>query len=91
MVQIGHPITEEQKELFNRLLSTNDLVELSTTVNVSYATVKALAYRTQPVTENNKEAVVKMINKSFEKAENAITYFTKAKHELEAMLPKVNG
>jgi hypothetical protein len=90
MIEIGKPITEEQKNLFHRLLTTNDLIEITADkeVNVSYSTVKELYYRTCTITDRNKEAVVKMINLSFKKTQDAIVYFAKAKQELEQMLPK---
>ncbi|WP_440881439.1 hypothetical protein [Tenacibaculum sp. C7A-26P2] len=91
MVEIGKPITEEQKSLLHRLLDTKDLVDISATVDVSYSTVRSIYYRTQTITEDNKEAIYKMINKAFEKSEDAIVYFTKAKSELEAMLPKITS
>lgn len=88
-MEIGKPITEEQKSLLHRLLNTQDLIDVSTEVSVSYSTVRHLFYRTQSVTEENRAAVYKMINKAFQKSEEAITYFTKAKQQLEEMLPKV--
>ncbi len=89
MIEVGKPINKEQKSLLHRLLNTQDLIDISTEVSVSYGTVRGLYYRTIPVTEESKQAVYKMINKAFEKSEEAITYFTKAKSELESMLPKV--
>ena len=35
MVLVGSPITEDQKKLFHRLLTINDLIEISTQVEVS--------------------------------------------------------
>lgn len=87
-MEIGKPITEDQKMLFHRLLTTNDLIDISSEVDVSYSTVRNIYYRTQSITEENKEAMCKMINKAFQKSEDAITYFTKAKQQLEEMLPK---
>ncbi|MBS3993163.1 MAG: hypothetical protein KGZ87_05560 [Bacteroidetes bacterium] len=86
MVIVGNPITEEQKSIFHRLLTTNDLIDISTKVNVSYSTVRNIFYRTQSITEENKEVVAKMISKSFEKTEDALIYFEKAKSELKQML-----
>ena len=91
MPQIGEPITKEQKNLLNRLLTTQDLIDVSTTVDDSYSTVKSLFYRTASVTEENQQAVYKMISRAFQKAEESLVYFTKAKSELEAMLPKVQN
>jgi len=91
MPQIGEPITKEQKDLLNRLLTTQDLIDVSTTVDASYSTVKSLFYRTASVTEENQQAVYKMISRAFQKAEESLVYFTKAKSELEAMLPKVQN
>ena len=91
MLEIGKPITEEQKELFHRLLTTNDLINISAEVPVSYSTVRNLHYRTQSITDENICAVYKMINKAFEKTEDAIVYFAKAKSELNQMLPKINS
>ncbi len=87
MVLVGSPITEDQKKLFHRLLTINDLIEISTQVEVSYSTVRNLFYRTQSVTEENKEAVIKMIARAFEKTEDSLIYFEKAKSELKQMLP----
>lgn len=90
MIKIGEPITEGQKELFHRLLNTNDLINITSNkdVKVSYSTVKELFYRSCVITERNKEAVIKMINLSFQKTDDALVYFSKAKQELEQMLPK---
>ncbi|MCB0460350.1 MAG: hypothetical protein KDC74_10100 [Flavobacteriaceae bacterium] len=89
MIQVGEPITKEQKELFQRILTIQDVMDVATSVNVSYPTVRNIYYRNVTVTEDNKEAAQGLINKAFEKVEDALSYFQKAKSELESMIPKV--
>jgi DNA topoisomerase VI subunit A len=88
MVEIGKPITKEQKELFQKLLTIENIVDLAAESTLSYSTFRELFYRKADVTETNKEAVYKMISKAFQKTEESIVYFAKAKSQLEAMLPK---
>ena len=88
MVEIGKPISKEQRDLFDKILTIQDITDISADSSLSYSTFRELFYRRADVTETNKEAVYKMINKAFEKTEEAIVYFTKAKSELERMLPK---
>ena len=88
MLEVGKPITKAQKELFNRLLTIDDLIDISAEILPSYSTVRNLYYRKQSITEENICAVYRMINKAFEKTEDAIVYFSKAKSELNQMLPK---
>jgi len=88
MIQLGTPITQELKSVLQRLLNTQDLIDISAEVEFSYSTVRSLYYRTQSVTEENQEVVYKMVNKAFSKAEESITYFEKAKQELKISLPK---
>ena len=88
MIQVGEPISKELRDVFNRILTIDDLMDISTEVSVSYSTIRNIYYRTQTITEENKEAAYKMMNKAFEKVENALVFFYKAKQHLEEMMPK---
>lgn len=84
-VEVGMPITKEQRELFHRLVTIDDLIDLSAKSNVSYSTFRSLYYRKGNVTEDNKEAVAMMISKSLEKIQTSIIYFEKAQKALTQM------
>ena len=88
MLEIGSLITEVQQELFSKLLTENDLENITKEVGVELIVVKNIFYRKQPICEENICVVYKMINKAFEKTEDAIVYFSKVKSELNQMLPK---
>ena len=91
MIQIGEPITKEQKQLFQRVLTIQDVMDVAASTKVSYSAVRNLYYRNVTVTEHNKIAAQGLVNKAFEKVEDALSYFLKAKSELETMLPTINA
>lgn len=84
-MKIGEPITKTQKDLFQRVLTIQDVMDVAEKTSISYSTVRNLYYRNTTITENNLIAVQGLINKSFEKVENALSYFEKAKSELKQM------
>ncbi len=84
-VKTGLPITKEQRDLFQKVLSIDDLIDLSTKSKVSYSTFRSLFYRKGNVTDENKEAVTMMISKSLEKVQDAIIYYKKAESTLVQM------
>lgn len=87
-MEIGKPITEAQKDLFHRLLTTKDLIDISAQGTVSYSTVRNLYYRTQSITEGNLEAVIRMTELALEKSKSSITFFENAERQLEELISK---
>ena len=88
---IGQPITQNLKSLLHRLLTTQDLIDISTEANVSYSTVRAIYYRTQTITNDNLIAVEKMIQKAFEKSNESINFFIDAKKQLKQHIESGGG
>ena len=87
---VGNSITKKEKEIFQRVLNTQDLMDVSQTVNVSLSTVKNVYYRTVTITEENKHAYFAIRSKAFEKIEHSLSYFRKAKSDLLETVPVLN-
>lgn len=88
MELLGNSITKEEKEIFQRVLNIQDLMDVSHSVNVSLSTVKNVYYRNVTITKDNKPAYFALKSKAFEKIEDALTFFQKAKSDLIATTPK---
>jgi len=87
---VGNSITKKEKEIFQRVLNTQDLMDVSESVAVSLSTVKNVYYRNVTITVDNKPAYLAIKSKAFEKIETSLTYFQKAKSDLLATMPIIN-
>ena len=87
---IGSAITKEEKKIFQRIINTQDLMDISESVDVSLSTVKNVYYRNVTVTKDNELAYLAIKSKAFEKIEEALYFFEKAKSDLLATMPIIN-
>ena len=87
---VGNSITKKEKEIFQRVLNTQDLMDVSESVAVSLSTVKNVYYRNVTITVDNKPAYLAIKSKAFEKIKGALYFFEKAKKDLLATMPIIS-
>lgn len=88
MANVGEKVSEKQKALFERILNVRDLEDIAIKTELSYSTIRDIYRAKNNLTSNNVKGYYEMIRKSLQKTEDALTFFEKAKSELNQMIPK---
>ena len=61
MIKEGFPLDKKLHSILREILSTQDVMDVSVKVNLSFSTVRDLYYRTGSVTQANKKAAFELI------------------------------
>lgn len=86
VLQSGKPISEDLSKFLRSFTGPKDMADVSMDTNVSISTIRDVKHRRNNISDENKKAIVKLIQRAVENADGKIKEAKDGKKKVKTIL-----